>query len=550
MRLRASFTSCAGGSVAAACRSGFAGWHVAAALAAVLACAAPAGAARPAQAAPAGGSAAGLAPGSATGIAWTACPGTARGARVQCARVRVPLDWARPRGATISLKVIRRLAGRRGQRIGSMFFNPGGPGVSGVNTVSNPEDGAQLDRAAGGRFDVVSWDPRGTNASTPVRCFASDALQAKFWGPEPFPITRPRSLAYLAKTIASAARCRRRSGRLLAHISTADTTRDLDHLRRLVGDRRLTYYGWSYGTFIGQTYANLFPGRVRAMVLDGLLDPVATIASMEAREANGVSTTDAVFAKLLSLCQRAGPARCRLAGHGAPAAARATGLLDRLQRGPIPAPAARPAGALTYADALFALYGALNSPGGWPDLAADLDAAAGGDGSALLTRARECDSECLRSVLVPSQAINCADTRARQGGQAWPSVIGRLERISRLRGAALGWWQWAPCTAWGPPNTGRYTGPWNARTAHPVLIVGTRWDPATPYANARRVARLLGNAVLLTHDGYGHTSPADPSACVQRATAAYLVRLVTPPRGTVCPSDRQPFDPKFGTPVP
>jgi pimeloyl-ACP methyl ester carboxylesterase len=532
-------TTVAQGSAAA---GGPAAWLTAAALAAVLAGAAPAGAAEPAPA-PAGAA-------GAAGIAWRACPGAAQGARLQCARVRVPLDWSRPRGATISLKVIRRLASRRGRRIGSMFFNPGGPGVSGVNTVSDPKDGAQLDRAGGGRFDVVSWDPRGTNASTPVRCFASDALQAEFWGPEPFPVTGAQSLAYLAKTSTSARRCRRLSGRLLDHISTADTARDLDHLRQLVGDRRLTYYGWSYGTFIGQTYANLFPGRVRAIVLDGVLDPVATVASMEAREANGVSTTDAVFAKLLSLCQRAGPDRCKLAGHGASPAARANGLLDRLARAPIPAPAARPASALTYADALFALYGALNSPGGWPDLAADLDAAAGGDGSALATRARACDSECLRSALVPSQAINCADTPARQGAHAWRSVIGRLARISRLRGAVLGWWQWAPCTAWTPPNASRYAGPWNARTKNPVLVIGTRWDPATAYANARRVARLLANAVLLTHDGYGHTSPADPSACVERATSAYLARLAVPRRGTVCRSDRQPFDQDFGTPLP
>jgi pimeloyl-ACP methyl ester carboxylesterase len=483
-------------------------------------------------------------------VLWTGCPGTADGARLQCAQVRVPLDWSRPHGATISLKVIRRLASRRGQRIGSMFFNPGGPGVSGVGTVSDPQEGAQLDRAAGGRFDIVSWDPRGTNASTPVRCFRSDTLQAKFWGSEPFPITRAQSLAYLAKTVAYARRCRQLSGRLLAHISTADTARDLDRLRQLVGDRQLTYYGWSYGTFLGQTYANLFPGRVRAMVLDGVLDPVATVASMEARLANGVSSTDLVFAKFLSLCQRAGPVRCTLAGHGASPAARVNGLLRRLQRGPIPAPAAKPAGELTYADALFGVYGALNSPGGWPALAADLDAAAGGDGSALATRARACDSECLRAALVPSQAVHCADTPARQGPQAWPSVIGRLARISRLRGALLGWWLWSPCTAWTPPNKTRYTGPWNAPTKHPILVIGTRWDPATSYANARRVATLLDNAVLLTHDGYGHTSPVDPSTCVASATSAYLVRLITPRRGTVCPSDRQPFDPNFGHPSP
>jgi len=169
-------------------------WPLVVVLAAVLA-----GAAAPASA------------GAAAGIAWTACSGAPRAARGQCARVRVPLDWSRPRGATISLKVIRRLASRRGQRIGSMLFNPGGPGVSGVRTVSDPGEGAQLDRAAGGRFDIVSWDPRGTNASTPVRCFATSAQLARFWGPDPFPLTRAESLATLSKLAPYARRCRKRS---------------------------------------------------------------------------------------------------------------------------------------------------------------------------------------------------------------------------------------------------------------------------------------------------------------------------------------------------
>src|SRR5829696_7052013 len=334
---------------------------------------------------------------------------------------------------------------------------------------------------------------------------------------------------------------------LLDHISTADTVRDLDRLRALVGDRRLTYLGWSYGSMIGQTYANLFPRRVRAMVLDGIVDPVAALKDMEARISRDVSVVDGVFARFEELCEQAGPDRCALAGHGTSVKARVNAVLRRLRRGTIPAPTAEPPGPLTYAEALVGLFGAINGPGGWPDMAADLNQAADGDGSALATAGRVAD---LRASLVPSQAVHCADTPAGTRPQDWLGVMARLERGSRLRGHLLGWWLWAPCTAWptGHANASRYTGPWDRRTARPIVVIGNRFDPATAYGNAQRVARRLGSAVLLTLDGYGHTSDVDPSTCIRQAKTRYLTELVAPPRGTVCPADRLPFDPDYGEP--
>lgn len=129
-------------------------------------------------------------------------------------------------------------------------------------------------------------------------------------------------------------------------------------------------------------------------------------------------------------------------------------------------------------------------------------------------------------------------------------MVDRLTRVSFSYGPVLSWWRWAPCASWPARSADRYTGPWNATTKNPILVIGTRFDPNTPYADARRSARRLGNAVLLTHDGYSHTSPNDPSACVNRSTTAYLIRLVTPPAGKICPSDREPFDPGFGEPLP
>jgi pimeloyl-ACP methyl ester carboxylesterase len=414
------------------------------------------------------------------------------------------------------------------------------------------EGGAGLDALGQGRFDIVGWDLRGTGASTYVRCFENDTSRARFWGGRSIPATRVEARRYLPRTIAFARRCGERSGRLLGHISTADTARDLDYLRRLVGDRRLTYLGISAGTFIGQTYVNMFPRRVRAMVLDGVLDPVSWTKGSAAALSSQLTHTDLVFAKFVSLCQSAGPARCALAGHGHPVVYRVTRLLARLRRAPISAPSATPPGRLTYSDALTAIAPPLSvGPTSWRQLAEELEEAAGGDGSALATAARKTWLPGFRSLGAEQDAaLRCADGPARQGSRAWPRVIGRLTRVSRIGGRLFGWSFWAPCASWPARSASRYTGPWNARTTNPILVIGTRFDPVTPFSNARRATRRLGNAVLLTHDGYGHTSGADPSACVDAATSAYLVNLTTPPLGTVCPSDRQPFDPSFGKPLP
>jgi pimeloyl-ACP methyl ester carboxylesterase len=474
-------------------------------------------------------------------IAWKRCKGPGGG--LQCARVAVPLNWSQPDGRTISLSVIRRPASKPAQRIGSLFVNFGGPGVAGVATVKRI--GPRLNRLGDGRFDVVSWDPRGAGESTHISCFANDRDQARFWGAFAIPTTPAESKRQVRKATGFAQRCMARNRDLLPYVATADTVRDLDYLRQLVGDAQLNYRGVSYGTFIGQTYANLFPDRVRAMVLDANINPFAFTTSVQAGLSASNADTDLVIRKFLELCGRAGPARCALARGGTPKR-RFGRLLRQLRRGPTPAPKADPP-RLTYSDLLIRIFTAEGAPAGWPDFARELAAAARGDGSAIAQLVQGSRS-LLEDALNSAAPLQCADKPipAKLGPEAWPAVIAQLTGVTSYNGGVLGWWLWAPCAAMKITTVNRYAGPWNAVTPNPVLVIGTRYDPRTTYKSSVLAARTLGNAVLLTHDGYGHTSDEDPSTCVQRDVAAYLTRLVTPPPGKVCRADHLPFSPKFG----
>jgi len=474
-------------------------------------------------------------------IAWHSCE--QHPANTDCAEVEVPLDWNHPDGPEITLSVARHRASKPNERIGSLFVNFGGPGVPGVPAVLEGGDG--LDQLGGGRFDVVGWDPRGTGGSTHVRCFEDAKSMSQFWGQNwTVPSTPASEWRYVPKTFAFVQRCAALSGSLLEHISTADTVRDLDYLRQLVGDSQLTYRGVSYGTFLGQTYANMFPNKVRAMILDANMDPVSFTTSVEAAMFSSGADTDLVFEKFLSLCQRAGPANCKLAGDGN-VASRVRTLLARLRRGPIPAPRGPAPYELRYGDVLVDIWILLGSPAEWPKLADELNQAANGDGSDLAIAFRE-SRDILQAALVPAAALQCADKPLLPLGTVltFPRVMQHLTKTNFL-GTVEGWWLWAPCASWQARSAERYTGPWNVTTANPILVIGNRYDPRTKYANSVLASRRLGNAVLLTLQGYGHTSDADGSSCIDEAVAKYLVTKTTPPVGTVCQPNHAPFDPDF-----
>jgi len=253
---------------------------------------------------------------------WRPCTGPGQSG-FQCATAKVPFDYGNPLGAAIHLSVIRHPAADPRHRIGTLFFNPGGPGGSGVDEL--PAWLSLFPKALRDDFDLVSWDPRGVGQSDPVQCFATPAAGIKFFAslPQGFPVGAREDRAWLARYAQFGRLCAERNGTLLDHVSTADTARDLDLLRQAVGESRLNYLGVSYGTFLGATYANMFPNRVRAVVLDGNINPVsytnggnpdAGLTSTSTR----IGTPDgsaAVLAQFLKLCARAGVAKCAFASR-------------------------------------------------------------------------------------------------------------------------------------------------------------------------------------------------------------------------------------------
>ncbi|MFE1509368.1 alpha/beta hydrolase [Streptomyces sp. NPDC058726] len=477
---------------------------------------------------------------------WSRC---VPGSEFDCATAKVPLDHTDPGGRTIELAVVKRKATGPGRRIGTLFFNPGGPG--GPGTVQMPQNYESFPREVRERFDIVSWDPRGVGSSTAVNCFAN-LEEAAGWSASHaagFPVGEEERAAFTASHEELGRRCEQRDPGLLRHVSTHDTARDLDLLRAAVGEDRLNYLGISYGTMLGATYANLFPGRVRAMILDSNWDPRAWTDNASDEDARLTSFqrlgsdrgAAATLDQFLTLCGSAGTGRCAFSA-GSP---EATGdkfdeLVRRLRE--------RPVDGWTYAgtvaDVVNSLY--IVHPG-WTRLAGRLQDLWQG-------RAPE-PAPFPPPPAVPdpspyvgeeqSTAVFCGDSPNPRD----PGAYHALEEMSAARAGDLGrFWVWATagCASWPAVAAHRYRGPWDTPTAHPVLVIGTTYDPSTPYSGAQAMAGALADARLLTHHGHGHTALFNPSGCVQSHESRYLVDGTLPPPGATCEQDTPPF----GTPRP
>ena len=463
----------------------------------------------------------------------------------------MPLDHDEPDGPTIDLALIRRPAGDPATRIGSLFTNPGGPGGSGVEFVRTAT--AQFAPEVQARFDIVGVDPRGVGGSTPLRCFADTAEQSAFFSRlSPAPVTPEEEKTSEDASIELGQRCAEQDAEIARHLSTADVARDLHLLMQAVGDEALNFYGASYGTYLGATFANLFPDDVRTLVLDGVVEPVAYTGAegdageptfVRARSNHGASET---LQEFLDLCAEVGETRCAFAAGGAPRT-KFVELATAVRASPVPLPTATvPHGPTELDYGLFIrnVISGLYLDVGWPLLGEALEVLhREADPTALaelLTRLQGPATPGYDNILEVQRAIICADTANPDDPSAWPELAAAADDETPFVG---GYWAYIsqPCAGWPIETEDAYPGPFGATTAGAALVIGTRFDPATPYRNAEILADTLPGARLLTMEGVGHTAFGQ-GACVAEMST-YLVSGEVPAEGATCVPGRRPFDP-------
>jgi pimeloyl-ACP methyl ester carboxylesterase len=486
-------------------------------------------------------------------VSWSPCRDG-----FECAMVPTPLDHGDPQGVQIDISVIRLPAGDPGQRIGSLMLNPGGPGSSGVDLARGIAKILPLEVRA--RFDIVGFDPRGTNRSTPLRCFDTFEQALAILPSVPYPDTPAEEGEQQVSDDELAAACAGHGGAVLDHMSTADVARDMDLLREAFGDQQLTYLGFSYGSVLGQTYANLFPSRVRALAIDGVVDPIAwttghgeeagsTPIGTRIGSADGARRT---LDEFFRLCDAAGP-DCAFSGN---ASGRYAALGERLRGHPatITDPLTGETFTVTYNDVIAMTLGALYGPFIWPDLAfllADLEQqlspVALGERLAVLRTElglAGAAQEQYPNVVEASAGVACSDSANPRSLAAWQSAAYSAEaRYGRF--ARLWNWAWSACRSWpGTAGEDRFLGPWTAHTSAPVLVVGNYFDPATPHQGAVAASQLLPNSRLLSYAGWGHVAYfAAGNYCVDSHVTQYLLTGQVPAAGTVCQPEGSPFGP-------
>ncbi|MGZ5418744.1 MAG: alpha/beta hydrolase [Nocardioides sp.] len=449
-------------------------------------------------------------------VSWTKC-----GAN-QCARIKVPLDYEDPDGRSIELSVLKVPAQSKEQRVGSLVVNPGGPGGSGVDYASNAASyfGSELQQA----FDIVGFDPRGVGRSTPVQCLPDDRLD-NFVASDPDPDTKAE-LRRSDRLIAEFGDgCVEESGDLAAHVSTVEAAKDIDILRAVLGDAKLSYFGASYGTFLGATYAELFPKRVGRMVLDGALDPSVTSLRLNLVQAKGFEVALRAY---VQHCVDAGA--CFLGGSVDEGTKRIRQLLDSVERQSLPAGPRR----LEAGNAVLGIWAPLYNQDYWSYLDTSLKAAFAGDGvplmslsDAYVSRGAEGYSD---NSLEALYAVNCLDHDDAIPSSEVADYIPRFEKASPTFGAIFAY-SLSSCAQW-PIRTGRVPAEIHAAGAAPIMVIGTTRDPATPLEWAEALAEQLDSGVLVRRDGDGHTGYLAGNDCVDSAVESYLVSGKVP-EGTV-----------------
>ncbi|MFZ0157527.1 MAG: alpha/beta hydrolase [Kineosporiaceae bacterium] len=441
----------------------------------------------------------------------------------ECTSVTVPMDWDKPAGQTLTLAVARSKA--KGKRIGSLFLNPGGPGVPGIPYLRSVV--GELPKEIRKAYDIAAWDTRGVGDSRPkITCLPNSALDA-FYAADATPDS-PAEVADMVTSLrAFAAACTAHTGALLGHVDTISTVKDMDVLRAVVGDQTLTYKGASYGTFLGAWYAQLFPWRVGRLVLDGAVDP--SLDSTQYTQGQAKGFVRAVQAYVDHCLRSRG---CPLRGSRADAYGQLERLITRADAQPLRTEG-RP---LTQALLVTGLIAAMYSEQLWPALTQGLTQALAGDGTTMLLLAdsyleRDADGT-YGNLLQAFTTIGCLDSGETRSVEQIAADAAAMKAKEPLFGDTFGWGGLS-CAVWPLPDVvpqQRTT----AVGAAPIVVIGTTNDPATPYEWAQGLASQLSSGRLITREGEGHTGYGMGSACVDAAVNAYLLHGTVPAEGLTC----------------
>ncbi|MFH8287860.1 alpha/beta hydrolase [Streptomyces antibioticus] len=446
----------------------------------------------------------------------------------QCATMKAPLDWDDPKGDTIGIALIRaRTSGPADRRIGSLVFNFGGPGGSGVSTL--PAFGEDYEKLRT-RYDLVSFDPRGVGRSAGVRCENDRQLDAYFQQ-DTTPDDAAERATLLDNTEEFNAACERNSGKTLPHVRTTDAARDMDLMRQVLGDRRLYYFGISYGTELGGVYAHLFPKNVGRAVFDAVVDPTQTSEQGALGQARGFQRALDNYAEDCTSQVE----DCPVGDTAEDVKNRIADLLKDLDAKPIPGAFPRE---LTQSAATNGIAQALYSKDFWPYLTEGLEQAYDGDGRILMLLSDSMNGRSengeYSNIAAANVSINCADDKPRYSAADVEARLPEFRAASPLFGDFLAW-SMVTCTDWPVPGAADHPDV-SAPGAAPILVIGNTGDPATPYEGAGRMVDALGEGVgvELTYRGQGHGAYDSKNECVQSAVNGYLLDAKVPAAGTVC----------------
>jgi pimeloyl-ACP methyl ester carboxylesterase len=441
-----------------------------------------------------------------------------------CGFLTVPVDYADPQGETIDLALLRVPA--KGARVGSLVVNPGGPGARGTSYA-----------AAGGQvfreplldgFDIVGFDPRGVGASAPVDCL-SDAELDDYLGGDPTPDTAEERADYRSSVLSFGPGCVAGSGPVVGHVTTTEAARDMDVLRSALGEETLSYFGASYGTKLGATYAELFPDQVGRFVLDGAVDVSLDARSLALEQATGFETALRAYVQnCLDTTDN-----CFLGDTVDEGMATITGLLESIEEQPLPAGDRE----LTIGNAFYGIITPLYNRDYWFLLSTALASALEGKGSALMSLAdayasRNPDGSYADNSVEANYSINCLDDPTSVPFGKVPSLYPEFEEASPTFGRIFSWGM-ALCrgvdvSSSEEPLTIRGEG------AAPIVVLGTSRDPATPLKWAQALAAQLDSGVLVERDGDGHTAYNAGNECIDTLVEDYLLDGDVPADGTTC----------------